>query len=420
MRDILQDLVQQGHKTSARLDKLEEELAMKSASSGHSGDLAFHESKFHGRGVGSVGAEDRDGGIPGVLVPSVRRFAGESTQRGCMAKNPSEMPVGGTSCQHFYTSGEGHGALKALGLPGGRGQGVTPRMNESELLGRILRMPDDELRDVKKHFENRALSEEATKQAGEEYFMRRDGAAPRTLSGGSSGGRNSLEAPTLVGGGFRSAPQLEHVHVSAALQASPLQDPAVTGGFQDQGVGKLDHARNRGGDASHMHSAAVGCQQGSPLHSGSLGSLGGSFGNGLVPEGRSGLPGLFHRGAVDRAVGLDSHDSALNAGHRVPVRPQFPVVDVPNMRACADSPCLHEQYMSACAASVPSSSCSPLDALSPGNLGVWSAGDALHGQSVAPQLTTTDYPRSVASPTLSEHGNGGGGAPRAGCLQPRG
>ena len=65
--------------------------------------------------------------------------------------------------------------------------------------------------------------------------------------------------------------------------------------------------------------------------------------------------------------------------------------------------------MSACAASVPSSSCSPLDALSPGNLGVWSAGDALHGQSVAPQLTTTDYPRSVASPTLSEHGNGGEG-----------
>ena len=61
MRDTLQDLVQQGHKTSARLDKLEEELAMKSASSGHSGDLAFHESKFHGRGVGSVGAEDREG-----------------------------------------------------------------------------------------------------------------------------------------------------------------------------------------------------------------------------------------------------------------------------------------------------------------------------------------------------------------------
>ena len=227
-----------------------------------------------------------------------------------MAKNPSEMPVGGTSCQHFYigdvptpASGEGHGALKALGLPGGRGQGVTPRMNESELLGRILRMPDDELRAVKKHFENRALSEEATKQAWEEYFMRRDGAAPRTLSGGSSGGRNSLEAPTLVGGGFRSAPQLEHVHVSAALQASPLQDPAVTGGFQDQGVGKLDHARNRGGDPSHMHSAAVGCQQGSPLHSGSLGSLGGNF-----------LQRIGARGAVRTAWAFQSGGCGWSSG----------------------------------------------------------------------------------------------------------
>ena len=425
MRDILQELVQQGHKTSARLDKLEEEVAMKSASSGHSGELAFHESRFRGRGAG---VEARDSGIPSVLVPSVQRSSGGSIQHGCIAKGPSEMPVGATGCQYFYigdvpaqSRGEGH---EASSFPGSQGQSVAPRMKEADLLGRILKMPSDELRAVKKRFEDRALSEEATVQAWGEYFMQRDKAGSRPPSGTRDfRGGSSFEAPTLAGSGLLSVQQVDQVRMSAALTASP--PPGPTGfGFQDREMGRLDHAGNRGvGEVPHLHSAPGGSQQGSHLHSGSQqgshlhsGSQQGSHvhsgsrvslgANGFMPEGQLGLRGLLDRGAADGAVVLSCNDSNLNAGRNGPVTQQSPVVDVPSMRACADSPGLREQYMSACAANV-TSPCSPFHPLLPGNLGVWSAGDALHGQSVAPNMLPDGYPSSVAPPTLSAQGKGG-------------
>ena len=187
-------------------------------------------------------------------------MAGSSGDRS-VAQAPAEKPGG--ACQHFYI-----GDLLPPSREDGREMSVPARVHEqsrlteSDLLGRILCLPDDEMMVVKRRIESQSRSDADRMYLWREYLLQRDklghNASFRMSDAGV--GQSSFETPTLVGGGLRSA----HRHKSdmSATQA-PLQQTQTGLSLQGEKRGRLDHeglSANFGVVASgipHAHSSSI-------------------------------------------------------------------------------------------------------------------------------------------------------------------
>ena len=81
-----------------------------------------------------------------------------------------------------------------------------PRLTESDLLCRILGMPDDEMRVVKRRIESQSKSDVDRMFLWREYFLQKDKLGNNSGYGMSEAGvgQSSFETPTLAGGGLPS------------------------------------------------------------------------------------------------------------------------------------------------------------------------------------------------------------------------
>ena len=170
MRDLLAAVVTQQQEYSRRLERLEEEQAMRSAASGRTAlDARVDDQLGAAASKGpNEGRETRD--VSGVSAERV--VAGSSGSR-MVAQAPTEKPGG--ACQHFYIGDS---------LPPSREDGremsvpakvhEQSRLTESDPLGRILCLPDDEMMVVKRRIESQSRSDADRMYLWRGYFLQKD------------------------------------------------------------------------------------------------------------------------------------------------------------------------------------------------------------------------------------------------------
>ena len=171
MRDLLAAVATPQQEYSRRLERLEEEQAMRSAASGRTARDAKVDDQL---GVtASKGPnesrETRD--VSGVM--SEHAVAGSSGDR-MVAQAPTEKPGG--ACQHVYirdslspSREDGREMSVPFFLPAKAHEQL--HLIESDLLGRVLGLPDEEMMVVKRRIESQSSSNADRRCLWREYFL---------------------------------------------------------------------------------------------------------------------------------------------------------------------------------------------------------------------------------------------------------
>ena len=345
MRDLLAAVVSQQQDYSRRLERIEEEQAMRSAASGRTAlDAKVDDQLGATASKGpNEGREARD--VSGVSAErAVTRGSGDRLSQTLVAQAPTATPGGATGCQYFYIGDslppsreEGHATTMPVKVH------EQPRLTESDLLGRILGMPDDEMRVVKRRIESQSKSDVDRMFLWREYFLQKDKLGNNSGYGMAAAGvgQSSFETPTLAGGGLPSVHRHE-LDMSGNAVQTPLQQTQTGLSHQGEKRGRFDHEglpANFRGVASgtpHCHSSSIGSVTARPEH-------------GLMAESLVGFPGFGSGGVVERAGALGCNDFSLTAAQGPMAELQVPV----SMRACEHDSHMrayaHDSHMRACA-----------------------------------------------------------------------
>ena len=292
MSDLLSVLVSQGDAHSTRLERLEEELAMRSAASGRTVLEAQVQPDY--------GARPEDSGVSKPLLASSGHGVVHSNARITAEDPTAKHSLGPTrsGCQYFYI-GDAPGKNQPQGPAGSVTQptlqGEDPKNAQASMLKAMLLLGEDDVRVARHHIAENMLSGPEVTSYLQDFLASR-GFRPFQ---GSSGGAviGSSVAPKPEGGGVRGAQAVTPVaHASggsqAMLSASLLQTQTGSGpqagnaGFvqrnQVQGP-----AHQADGDVGHLGGIAH-------LHSGSVGSIPGvsALCRGLASD-LHGHPGLL-------------------------------------------------------------------------------------------------------------------------------